>query len=126
AVAIYARVSPNDPPGALLRQIEYLKNAVQEKGARVYEICDVASALDERIGGVFKLIELASFGKIRKIYIANQTGLLQKATTRVILIFSNPLFRLTFYFAHKNFSLKKRNIPKFSLGNIPCNADKYG
>lgn len=69
AVAIYARVSSKDQHEDLMKQIEYLKNSIEEKDAKVYEIKDISSGIKEGRKGLTKLIELASFGKIRKIYI---------------------------------------------------------
>ncbi|MCS7308462.1 MAG: IS607 family transposase, partial [Aquificaceae bacterium] len=69
AVAVYARVSSRDQLEDLERQIEYLKSVVQEEGVKIYEVKDVASGIKEGRKGLLKLIELASLGKIRKIYI---------------------------------------------------------
>jgi excisionase family DNA binding protein len=69
AVAIYGRVSSSDQKEDLNRQLEFLRQKVEGKYEKVYEVKDIASGVKEGRKGLLKLIELARLRKIKAIYI---------------------------------------------------------
>lgn len=91
AVAIYAReiAERESYLKDLEKRIEYLKRAVQkqEKDAKIYVIKDIGSGVSENREGLLKLIELASLGKIKKIYVTLPNQLVSYGYTYLIEFF---------------------------------------